>query len=119
MLSLADHHPDNNTLYPHDPQLLVNRDSHEQNMQALSPGHHVDNRDKPYTQSSAKLNRTEKGFGTYQEVTSDEDISSEEFTHKTQGRLPMTTGWVQQDQFKGSWSRGRADDPYQYDQMPD
>ena len=57
--------------------------------------------------------------GTYPEVTSDKDISSEEFTHKTPGRLPMTAGWDQQDQFKWSWSRSRADDPYQYDQMSD
>ena len=41
-------------------------------------------------------------FGAYQEVTSDEDISSEKFTHKTLGRLPMTAGWTQQDQLKQS-----------------
>ena len=52
--------PDNNILYPHGPQLLVNMDSHEQNMQALTPGHWVDKRDKPYIQSSAKPNRTGK-----------------------------------------------------------
>ena len=39
-----------------------------------------------------------------------------EFMHKTQGRLPMTEGWVQQDQFKWLWSRSRANNPYQYDQ---
>ena len=37
--------------------------------------------------------------------------------HKNPGRIPMTTGWVQEDQFKWSWSRSRVDDPYQYDQM--
>ena len=47
MQSLADHGPDNNILYPHGPQLLVNRDSHEQNIQALTPGQQVDKRDKP------------------------------------------------------------------------
>ena len=39
---------------------------------------------------------------TYPEITSYEDISSEEFMHKTLGRLPMAAGWAQQDQFK--WS---------------
>ena len=58
-------------------------------------------------------------FGAYPEVTSDEDISSEEFTHKTPGRLPMTAGWAQPDQPKWSWSRNRADEPYQYYQMSD
>ena len=48
-------------------------------------------------------------FEAYPEVTSDEDISSEEFTHKTQGRLPMTAEWAQQDQLKQPWSRSRAD----------
>ena len=57
MQTLVDHCPDNNTLYPHGPQLLVNRDSHEQKMQSSTPGHHVRKRDKPYTQSSAKPNR--------------------------------------------------------------
>ena len=42
MQSLADHGPDNNILYPHGLQLLVNKDSHEQNMQALTPGHDID-----------------------------------------------------------------------------
>ena len=46
--SLADHDPDNNILYQHGPPLLVNRDSHEQNTQALTHGHHVDKRDKSY-----------------------------------------------------------------------
>ena len=90
MQSLADHSPDNSTLYPHGPQLLVNRDSHELNMQALTPGHQVDKRGKPSTQSSAKPNGTGNIFRTYPEVASDEDLSSEEFTHKTKGRLPMT-----------------------------
>ena len=92
MQSLADHSPNDNILYPHGPQHLVNMDSHEQNMQALTPGHQVDKRDKPYTQPSAKPNRTGNRFKTYPEVTSDEDISSEEFMFKTPGRLPITAG---------------------------
>ena len=44
MQSLADHGPDNNILYPHGPPLLVNRDSHEQSMQALTHGHLVEKR---------------------------------------------------------------------------
>ena len=88
-------------------------------MQALTPGHHFDKRDKPYTQSPAKPNRTWNRFGTYPEVTSDKDISSKEFTHKTPVGLPMTAGQGQQDQFKWSWSRSRDGDPYQYDQMSD
>ena len=119
MQSLEDHGPDNNILYPHGPQLLVNRGSHEQSMQALTYGQHVDKRDKSYTQPPAKPNRTGNRFGAYPEVTSDEYISSEEFTHKTPCTLPMTAGWAQQDQFKWSWSRIRADEPYQYDQMSD
>ena len=95
MQSLAGHGPDNYILYPHGAQLLVSRDSHEQNMQALTPGHHVDQRYTPYTQSPAKPNRTGNKFGTYPELTSDEDISSEEFMHKAPGRLPMTVGWAQ------------------------
>ena len=35
MQSLADHIPNNNTLYQNVPQLSVNRDSHEQKVQAL------------------------------------------------------------------------------------
>ena len=31
----------------------------------------------------------------------------------------MTAGWDHQDQFKWSWSRSRADDPCQYNQMYD
>ena len=58
MQSLEDHSPNNNTLYPHGPQLLINRDSHEENMQVLTPGHHVGKRDKPFTQLHAKPNRT-------------------------------------------------------------
>ena len=117
MQSLADHSPNNNILYPHGPQLLVHRYSHEQNMQALAPSHHVDKGDKPYTISLAKPNRTGNRFGTYPEVVSDEDISSDKFTHKTPGRLPLTVIQAQQDQFKWSWSRSRADEPYKYDQM--
>ena len=36
MQSLADHGPDNNMFYPHDPPPLVNSYSHEQNMQAVT-----------------------------------------------------------------------------------
>ena len=72
-------------------------------MQALTPGHHFDKRDKPYIQSPAKPNITGNRFRIYPEVTTDGDNSSEEFTQD------------QQDQFKWSWSRSRADDPYQYD----
>ena len=57
MQSLADQGPDNNMLYPQGPPLLVNRDSHEQSMQASSNGHHDDKRDKPYIQPPAKPNR--------------------------------------------------------------
>ena len=93
MESSVDHSSNNNTLYPHGPQLLVNLGC-EQNVLALTPGHHDDKRDKPYTQSSAKSNRTDKRFGTYPEVTSNEDIFSEEFTHKIPSRSPMKAGWV-------------------------
>ena len=115
MKSLADHGPDNNILCPHGSSLLVNRDSHEQSAQELTHGHHVDKNDKSYT----RLNRMGNRFRAYPEVTSDKDISSEEFTHKTRGRLPMAAGWAQQDQYKWSWSRSRADEPCQYDHMSD
>ena len=95
MQSLTDPSPDNNILYPHGPQLLVNKDSLEQSMQAITPGHQVDKRGKPHTQLSAKHNRIRNRFGTYPEVTSDEDIPSEEFMHKIPGRLPMTAGQAQ------------------------
>ena len=55
MQSLADHGPANNILYPHGPPLLVNRDSHEQSAQALTHGHHVNKRNKSYTQTPAKV----------------------------------------------------------------
>ena len=113
--SLADHGPNNNILYPQGPPFLVNRDSHEQSMQALTHSHHVDKRAKPYNQPSAKPNRMGNRFGAYPEITSHEDISTEEFTHKTPGRLPMTAGWAQQEQCKWSWSRRRADETYQCD----
>ena len=87
-------------MYPYGPQPLVTRDSNEQNAQALIPGHHVDKRDRPLNQSSAKPNRNGKWFRTYPEVTSDKDTSSEEFTYGTPDRLPMTVGWVQQDHIK-------------------
>ena len=67
----------------------------------------------------AKPNRMGNRFGAYSEVTSDDDISSEEFTHKTPAILPITAGQAQQDQLKWSWSRNRADEPYQYEQMSD
>ena len=101
----------------HGPPLFVNRVSLEQCMQALNHGHHVYKSDKTYTQPPAKPNRIGNSFRTYPEVTSDEYISSEEFTHKTPGRLSMTVGWTQQDELKQS--RSRADEPYQYDQMSD
>ena len=69
-------------------------------MQALTPRHNVDKRDKPNSQSSGKPNRTGNKFGTYLEVTSEEGFSTEDLTHKTPGRLLMMTGWVQQDQLK-------------------
>ena len=119
MQTIADHGPDNNTLYPHGPQPLVTRDSNEQNAQVLTPGHHVDKRDRPLNWSSAKPNRNGKWFRTYPELNSDEDISSEEFMHRTPDRLPMTVGWVQQDQIKQLWSRGMVDDPYHYNQTSD
>ena len=90
MQSLADHGPDNNILYPHGPQLFVNRDSHKQNIQALTSGHYVDKRDKPYTQSPAKPNRIGNRLRAHPDPTPDEDISGEEYTHKTPGRLPIT-----------------------------
>ena len=68
MRSLADHSPNHNTFYPHGPQLLVNRDSHEQNVETLTLGHHVDKRDKPYSQPSAKPNRAGNRFRNYTEV---------------------------------------------------
>ena len=68
--SLAGHGSDNNILYPHGPPLLVNRDSHEQSMQALTNGHHVDKRDKSYTEPLAKPNRMRNRFRAYPEVTS-------------------------------------------------
>ena len=113
MQSLADHGPNNNILYPHGPPLLVNRDSHEQSAQALTHGHHVDKKDISFTQPNRMRNR----FRAYPEVTSYKDISSEEFTPKTPGRLPMTAGWAQQGQLKWLWSRCRADEPCQCDQM--
>ena len=115
MQSLVDQGPDNKMLYPHSPPLLVNRDSHKQSMQASTHGHHVDKRYKPYTQPSDKSNRTVNMFKAYPEVTSDEDISSEEFTHKSPARLLMTAGQAKPDQLKQSWSRNRADEPHQYD----
>ena len=42
MQSLADKGPDNDMLYPHGPPLLVNRDSHEQSMQATTHSQHFD-----------------------------------------------------------------------------
>ena len=51
-------------------------------------------------------------FKAYLEVPFDEDTSSEEFTYKTSGRLPMAAGWAQQDQLKWSLSRSRADEPH-------
>ena len=92
MQSLADHSPNNNILYVHGTQLFMNRDTHVQNMQALTPGHQVDERDKPCTQSSAKPNRMGNRLRTYPELTSDKDISSEEFMPKTPGRFSMTVG---------------------------
>ena len=47
MQSLANYDPDSNILYPHGSHLLVNRGSHEQNMQALTPGHQVDKGTNP------------------------------------------------------------------------
>ena len=38
-------------------------------------------------------------FQVCPEVTSNKDISSEDFTHETPGRLPLTAGQTQQDQF--------------------
>ena len=119
MQSLADYGPNNNILYPHGPPLLVNRDGHEQSVYALTHGHLVEKGDKPYTQSPAKPNRMGNRFRAYPEVTSDRDLSSEEFMHKTPGRLPMWAGWAHEDQFEWSWVRGRADELYQYDQMSD
>ena len=69
-------------------------------MQALTHGHHVDKRTNPILNHLLNPNRMGNRFGAYPEVTSDEDISSEEFTHKTSGKLPMTEGWAQQDQLK-------------------
>ena len=119
MQLLVDHGPNNNILYPNGPQLLVNRESHEQSMQALTPGHHVDKRDNPYTHLLAKPNKMGNRFRTHPEVTSDEDISSEKFTHKTPVRLRMTAGRAKHDQFKWSWSISRADEPYTCDQLSD
>ena len=62
-----------------------NRDKHEQSAQALTHDHHVDKRDKSYTQPIAKPNRLENRFRAYPEVASDKDIFIEEFTHKTPG----------------------------------
>ena len=98
---------------------MVNRDSHEQGVQASTHGLYVDKRDKPYTQPPAKSNRTGNRFGAYPEVNSDKDISSDEFMHKTPGRLTMTAGRAQPNQLKWSWSRNKADELYQYDQMSD
>ena len=112
MQSLADHGPDNNILYPHGPPCLVNRDSHDQSVQALMHGHLVEKRAKPYTQPPAKPDRMGNRFGAYPEVTSDKDMSSKEFINKTPHRLPMSAGWAQQDQLKWSWPRSRADEPY-------
>ena len=95
MPSLADHGPNNNILYPHGQPLLVHRESHEQSAQALTHGHHVDKRKKSYTQHPAKPNRTGNRFRAYPDVASDDDISSEECTYWTPGRLPMIAGWAQ------------------------
>ena len=84
-------------------------------MQAVTQ--HVEKWSKPCTQQPAKHNRMGNRFQIYPEVTSDEGISSEDFTHETPGRLPMTAGWTQQDQFKWLRTRNRADEPYQHDQM--
>ena len=58
-------------------------------------------------------------FQAYPEVTSNEDISSEDLIYETLSRLPMTAGWTHQDQFEWSRTRNRADEPYQHDQMSD
>ena len=44
MQLLADHGPNNNVLHQHGPPLLVDRESHEQSVQALTHGHHADKR---------------------------------------------------------------------------
>ena len=104
-------------LYPHSPPSLVNSYSHEQDMQAVA--HHVEKGDRPCTHPPAKHQRMRNLFWTYPEVTSDEDISSEDFFHESLGRLPITAGQTHQDQSEWSITRNRADEPYWHDQMSD
>ena len=61
MQSLADHGPDNNILYSHSLPFLVNRDSHEQSVQALTHGHHVDKWTNPIIKHLLNLMEWEIG----------------------------------------------------------
>ena len=62
MQSLADHGPNNHILYPHGPLLLVNRDSHEQSVQALTHGHYVEKRTNSIPSHLLKLIEWEIGL---------------------------------------------------------
>ena len=84
MQSLADHGPYNNIFYPHGPPLLVSRDSHCKVCKHYSMVIMLIKGTNYYTQLPAQPNRMGNRFGTYPGVTSDEDISSEELTHRTQ-----------------------------------
>ena len=114
--SLTDCGPDNNMLYTYGLPPLVNNNSHEQDVQAVA--HHVEKRDRPCTQSSAKCNRIWK-FWAHSEVMSDEDVSSKDFIYESWHIIPMTAGLAHQDQFKQLRTRNRADEPHLHYHMSD
>ena len=60
--SLADHSPDNNILYPHDPPPLVSRDISEQSVQVSTNGHHVDKGTNPVVSHLLNLIEWEMGL---------------------------------------------------------
>ena len=83
-------------LYQHGLPPFVNSYSHEQDMQAVA--HHIEKGERPCTQPSAKYTRVRNRFWAYSEVTSNEDVSSEDFIYETPSRMPMTAGQTHQDQ---------------------
>ena len=52
-------------------------------------------------------------------MTSNEDVSSEDFIYESQKRMPTTAGQVHQDQFEQLRTRNRADEPHLHDHMSD
>ena len=87
MQSLADCGPNNNMLYPHGLPVLVNNNSHEQDVQAADC--YGKRRNRFCTQSFAKCNRRRNRFWAYSEVTSDEDVSIKGFVYESWNKIPM------------------------------